>query len=152
MRKPNANQRRKTANKNKQKRFEDFEAETFKKPLNNQTQKNRNDWTNDEERFQKNLELVTKSKTWKDYSNKKFSVFSSEEKQEIFQEFLLRNQTDATYQNIYWDIDLQNQQKKHFLNFLNIKLNLKKSENEHNSKLDDKTIGREYITQFKTNL
>lgn len=137
---------------NTEKRFEDFEAETFQKPLNNQTQKNRNDWTNDEERFQKNLELITKSKTWKDYSNKKFSIFTSQEKQEIFEEFLLRNQTDATYQNIYWDKDLQTQQKKHFLNFLNIKINLKKAENEHNSKLDDKTIGREYITQFKTNL
>ena len=104
-----------------------FEDEVFNKPLPNENKKNANDWRGDwEKRFETNLTALVSQPQWREFSKQKFSVFSMAEKKEIFAEFILRNATDRKYTAIYYDRDLQNEQRKHLISFLNIKLNLKR--------------------------
>lgn len=105
-----------------------FEDETFNAPLPTENQKNANHWQgNWQERFEQNLKEILQQPQLQAYTRQRFSSFSKQEKKDCLQEFVLRNATDRKYTAIYYDRDLQNEMRKHLLNFLNSKLTIKQN-------------------------
>ena len=129
----------------------------FQKSQKDENQKNRTDWNgNDEKRFCENLEIVVKEDSWKKLSARKYAVFIDEEKQDLKDEFILRNSKEAKYTGIYFDRDFQNNQRQHFINFLEKKLAEKqrnhKNQDNGTDGFDTKHVGSEYKTKFTTDL
>lgn len=97
-------------------------AEEINCPQSDELQRTRNYWHGEDElRFRKNLQEVCNMEQWRNFA-KKYHAFSNQDKAEIFEEFILRNCKEAKYTGIYWDRDLQNNIRQHFINFLDKKL------------------------------
>ncbi|MDO5760357.1 MAG: hypothetical protein Q4Q06_04970, partial [Bacteroidota bacterium] len=135
-----------------EKAIENFEQESFKKPLAGEVERTVNDWLGDfEKRFRENLQEVCGSEQWRKFAMGKYACFSKVEKREIFEEFILRNAGERKYTGIYYDRDFQNEQRKHLINFLDKKKTIKKEE-DGNKRNDTKAVGSKYETKFATDL
>lgn len=136
----------------KEKKMEqNFEQEIFNAPLENEEQKNKNDWNEKQERFRQNFQKILDDADFAEVVRSSYPQFTITELQIIANEFRVRNEAASKYNGIFWDKDYLSELKNHFLNFLTKKVSLKiqKNQNDGNDKgFNPKNIGDEFITEY----
>ena len=136
----------------KEKKMEqNFEQEMFNAPLENEEQKNKNDWSEKQERFRQNFQKILDDADFAEVVRSSYPQFTITELQIIANEFRVRNEAASKYNGIFWDKDYLSELKNHFLNFLTKKVSLKiqKNQNDGNDKgFNPKNIGDEFITEY----